>query len=114
MHAPRFSLPALGAAAFVMCTSAGAVPAAGPACQPATPGGPPMVTAACVDPQFDRPDIDRREQVAAPFPHLRVAGHLAGTAVKFNFYFPIEQQWQGWFFQSVYPVASAEADAATL
>ena len=96
--------------------SAGPIPASGlaSACQPDTPGGALLVTEACVDPQFDRPVIDRREQLAAPFPHLRVAGHFEGSNVKFNFYFPSKDQWQGRFFQSVYPMASADAPDATL
>ena len=73
-----------------------------------------MVTATCVDTQFDHPVIDRREQLAAPFPHLRVSGHFAGTDVKFNFYFPNKERWQGRFFQSVYPMSNDQATDETL
>jgi hypothetical protein len=86
----------------------------GAACQPGAAGGPMMVTDDCIDAQFDRPVIDSRAQAASPFPHLRVAGHFQGTNVKFNFYFPGKDRWQGRFFQSVYPMASAEAPDATL
>ncbi|MET0320073.1 MAG: hypothetical protein ABW069_05045 [Duganella sp.] len=105
---------AVGGAALIVSSGAYAAAATGPACQADAPGGPVTVTATCVDPQFDRPVIDRREQIAAPFPHLRVSGHFAGTAVRFNFYYPQKDQWQGRFFQSVYPMASADAPDATL
>lgn len=115
---PQSLSAALGGALLLISTvaAADAVPAAvpGPACQPGAAGGPMMVTADCVDPQFDRPVVDSRAQVASPFPHLRVAGHFQGTNLKFNFYFPDKDRWQGRFFQSVYPMSSVDAPDATL
>jgi hypothetical protein len=75
-----------------------------PACEQREEGGPVWVTADCVDPPYDRPVIDREEDLATPVPHRRVSGHFAGTDRRFVFTFPPRGQWDGRFFQLVYPL----------
>lgn len=78
--------------------------AAPPECAPQQPGGPVFVTADCVDPQYGHPVIDSEADLTTPVPHHKVSGHFDGTDKRFNFYFPPKRQWQGRFFQSVYPL----------
>jgi hypothetical protein len=80
------------------------VSAAPPECAPPPTGGPLFVTADCVDPQYSDPVIDSETDFTTPVPHRRVSGHFEGTDKRFNFYFPPKDQWQGRFFQSVYPL----------
>ncbi|WP_407309003.1 Tat pathway signal sequence domain protein [Pseudomonas sp. nanlin1] len=74
-----------------------------PACE-TPPGGIIFITQDCVDPQFDRPVIDRREDVQSPVLTHRVSGHFEGTDVTFSFFFPPKDQWKGRFFHKVYPL----------
>ncbi|KPY30098.1 hypothetical protein ALO52_200101 [Pseudomonas syringae pv. primulae] len=68
------------------------------------PGGIMFITQDCIDPQFDRPVIDRREDLKSPVLTHRVSGHFEGTDVKFSFFFPPKAQWKGRFFHKVYPL----------
>jgi hypothetical protein len=83
--------------------SASAAPSL-PECAPREAGGPMWVTADCVDPLYNRPVIDSQTDLTTPVPHHKVSGHFEGTTKRFNFYFPPKSQWQGRFFQSVYPL----------
>ncbi|MFJ4156224.1 Tat pathway signal sequence domain protein [Pseudomonas sp. NPDC089752] len=65
-----------------------------------------FVTADCTDPDFAKPVIDSREDLQSPIPLHRVSGHFEGTDAKFSFYFPPKSQWQGRFFQKVYPLGA--------
>ena len=68
------------------------------------PGGIMFITQDCVDPEFDRPVIDSREDLKSPVLTHRVSGHFEGTDVKFSFFFPPKAQWKGRFFHKVYPL----------
>lgn len=74
-----------------------------PTCE-TPPGGIMFITQDCIDPQFDRPVIDSREDVKSPVLTHRVSGHFEGTDVKFSFFFPPKAQWKGRFFHKVYPL----------
>ncbi|MEE4948561.1 hypothetical protein V2K24_24030 [Pseudomonas alliivorans] len=63
-----------------------------------------FITQDCVDPQFDRPIIDSREDLKSPVLTHRVSGHFEGTDVTFSFLFPPKAQWKGRFFHKVYPL----------
>ena len=106
---PSFLHLALAAGAGVL-----AVPALAAPCGAPGQGAPLFVTADCVDPQFSQPVIDNRTELAAPFPHLKVAGHFKGTQTTFTIYLPHKDAWQGRFYQNVYPMTPAEAPEASL
>src|SRR5688572_19486189 len=72
------------------------------------------VTADSVDPEFGRPVIGFEKDVAEPVPHRLVSGHFDGTDGKFNFYFPPKGQWDGRFFQLVYPLWDENAWDVTI
>lgn len=74
-----------------------------PTCE-TPPGGIMFITQDCIDPQFDRPVIDSREDVKSPVLTHRVSGHFEGTDIKFSFFFPPKAQWKGRFFHKVYPL----------
>ncbi|MDI4646365.1 S-layer homology domain-containing protein [Cohnella hashimotonis] len=81
-----------------------------PPCEVKATGGPMWITGECVDPQYDNPVIDSETDLTSPVPVHKVSGHFEGTAKKFNFYFPPKSQWQGRFFQYVYPLSNEEAE----
>jgi hypothetical protein len=56
------------------------------------------------DPVYNKPVIDNQEDLTSPVPHRKVSGHFDGTPKKFTFYLPPKKQWQGRFFQLVYPL----------
>ena len=89
---------------FVWSGAALPASAAPPDCAAPAAGGPIIVTATCVDPQYSQPVIDTETDVTAPVRHHKVSGHFEGTTAKFTFYFPVKSQWKGRFFQSVYPL----------
>lgn len=80
-----------------------------PECAPLVAGGPLWVTADCVDPLYNQPVIDSETDLSSPVPHHKVSGHFAGTDKRFNLYFPPREQWEGRFFQSVYPLQDENA-----
>lgn len=98
-------------AAAVMVALMGGLLAPGPAaladspvpCAPQTSGGPMWVTADCVDPDYGKPVIDNQQDVTGPVPVHKVAGHFDGTQKMFDIYLPPKAEWQGRFFQYVYP-----------
>ncbi|XVQ06490.1 PKD domain-containing protein [Spirillospora sp. CA-255316] len=85
-----------------------------PECVQREPSGPMQVTPDCVDPAYDRPVIDSETDQTAPVPHRKVSGHFEGTAVRFNFYFPAKNRWDGRFFQLVYPLQDENATAENI
>ncbi|OLT30819.1 Tat pathway signal sequence domain protein [Actinomadura sp. CNU-125] len=85
-----------------------------PECAPREADGPMWITPECVDPQYSRPVIDGESDQSAPVPHHRVSGHFEGTGVKFNFYYPPKDQWEGRFYQLVYPTQNENATAGTI
>ncbi|MGO4373692.1 Tat pathway signal sequence domain protein, partial [Paenibacillus sp. MCAF20] len=68
------------------------------------------VTAGCVDPLYNNPVIDSESDLTTPVPVHKVSGHFEGTNKKFNFYFPPKSQWQGRFYQYVYPLINENAE----
>lgn len=83
-------------------------------CTAPEPGGPVWVTAGCVDPQFAHPVIDSETDLTAPVAHRKVAGHFEGTDVRFSIHLPPKRQWDGRFFQLVYPLQDENASAETI
>jgi hypothetical protein len=77
-------------------------------------GGPIWVTAYCVDPLYNQPIIDSETDLTLPVPHRKVSGHFVGTDKRFNFYFPLKSQWEGRFYQLVYPLFDENAFDATI
>ncbi len=88
-----------------------------------------LVTAASVDPRFDRPYIDVREWRDEPadapvFPgsvttqpggaapiaarHLYVHGGFTGTDARFSFCFPPSEEYEGRFFQATHQLLAGE------
>jgi hypothetical protein len=60
------------------------------------------------DPQFQNPYVDIDEWREEPVPHRYIHGGFAGTETRFSFYFPLKENYQGRFFQPVYPVQGSE------
>ncbi|MEV4018313.1 hypothetical protein AB0J35_48245 [Nonomuraea angiospora] len=100
---------AVGIAVLLTVTAAPSAAARSQPCAPAQTGGPVWVTADCVDPTYNRPVIDAETDLTGPVPHHKVSGHFEGTTVKFNVYLPPKSQWQGRFFQLVYPLQNENA-----
>jgi hypothetical protein len=71
---------------------------------PACSGTPMLVTGDCVDPVYNHPVIDSETDLTSPVPNHKVSGHFDGTTKRFTIYLPPKSQWQGRFFQSVYPL----------
>ncbi|NUU24992.1 MAG: PKD domain-containing protein [Streptomycetaceae bacterium] len=87
-----------------MIRSENAAAASAPQCAAPQPGGPVWVTPDCVDAAYARPVVDSATDLSAPVPHRRVTGHFDGTDKRFTIYLPPKKQWQGRFFQNVYPL----------
>ncbi|MEI2396176.1 PKD domain-containing protein [Paenibacillus phytohabitans] len=81
-----------------------------PLCAPKVIGGTMWITADCVDPLYNKPVIDNETDLTTPVPIRKVSGHFEGTDKKFNFYFPPKSQWQGRFYQYVYPLINENAE----
>ncbi|WP_051499779.1 hypothetical protein [Nocardia sp. BMG51109] len=80
------------------------LPAAPAAAQPPEICAPLWITADCLDLEYADPVIDRAEDRPDPVPHHRVSGHFQGTDKRFTIALPPKQQFQGRFFQHVYPL----------
>ncbi|KAF4980555.1 hypothetical protein FDECE_17860 [Fusarium decemcellulare] len=78
-------------------------------CVATGPDGPIVVTPGCIDPDYSEIVIDSGSDETSPIPHRKVSAHFNGTDIAINIYLPPKHQWQGRFFQMVYP--SHEADA---
>jgi hypothetical protein len=86
-----------------------ALPAAS-AAQDRAPMTPAQVQA---DPLFAAPFVDIDEWREAPVRHRYVHGGFTGTELKFSFYLPAKEQYQGRFFHYVTPVPDSENLAQT-
>ncbi|WP_159979362.1 MULTISPECIES: PKD domain-containing protein [unclassified Novosphingobium] len=94
-----------------LLAGATAVEGASPAAQPA-----PKVTAwpdavppgVAADPLFTKPYIDIDEWRDAPVRHRYVHGGFTGTDMRFSFYFPPKENYEGRFFEYVTPVPDSE------
>ncbi|WP_339315004.1 hypothetical protein [Paenibacillus sp. FSL R10-2734] len=58
--------------------------------------------------QFQNPYIDIDEWRDVPVRHRYIHGGFEGTETKFSFYYPLKENYQGRFFQPVYPVQGSE------
>src|SRR5215218_8716448 len=98
--------PSVGLTLVAASLAAWASPAeaAPPPCTAPVEGAPIFITAHCVDPEYDEPVIDSTVEQARPVPHRKVSGHFKGTTATFNIYLPPRSEWQGRFFQAVYPI----------
>jgi hypothetical protein len=72
--------------------------------------GPIHVTPNCIDPLYSSPILDGETDETNPVPHRKVSGHFDGTGVDFNIYLPPKEQWQGRFFQHLYPLQPSNAE----
>lgn len=72
------------------------------------------ITAECVDGDYADPVIDSEDDIAEPVEHRRISGHFAGTDIRFTFYLPPKDHWQGRFFHSVYPLDDEHASARAI
>lgn len=70
---------------------------------------PVWITSDNEDPLYNQPVIDSQEDLAFPVLHRRVSGYFEGTDKRFSFYFPPKSQWQGRFFQVLYPTNDENA-----
>ena len=66
------------------------------------------------DPLFREPYVDIDEWRDAPVRHRYVHGGFKGTEMRFSFYLPPREQFQGRFFQYVTPVPDSENLAQTV
>lgn len=108
----RFARLAVGGIAVTLvalCLPGATAWARAGTCAPPSTGAPMFVTADCVDTDYADPVIDQEQDLTDPVPHHRVSGHFEGTDKKFTFYFPPAEQWQGRFFQLVYPLVDHNA-----
>ncbi|MFG2961332.1 PKD domain-containing protein [Streptomyces sp. NPDC048291] len=92
-----------------LTTVANASAASRPQCTAPVAGGPVWVTPDCDDPVYNQAVIDSETDLTSPVPHRRVSGHFEGTGKKFTLYLPPKKQWQGRFFQKVYPLQDENA-----
>ena len=81
---------------------------------PTCAGSPMLVTADCVDPTYNQPVIDSATDLTTPVPLHKVSGHFDDSAnhdtgTRFNIYLPPKGQWDGRFFQNVYPTQDENA-----
>ena len=98
---------ALGSAALVL--AAGLAAQSLVAAEPATPA-PTHADAAnsAADALFKEPFIDIDEWRTTPVRHRYVHGGFKGSDMRFSFYLPPKEQFQGRFFQYVTPVPDSE------
>lgn len=78
-----------------------------------TAGDKPAMTAQTADALFAEPYVDIDEWRDAPVRHRYVHGGFKGTDLKFSFYLPPADRYQGRFFQYVTPVPDSENLAQT-
>ncbi|MDQ0916286.1 hypothetical protein [Paenibacillus sp. V4I5] len=60
------------------------------------------------DPQFQQPYVDIDEWRDQPVCHRYIHGGFEGTNTRFSYYFPLKEDYEGRFFQAVYPVQGSE------
>jgi hypothetical protein len=86
-------------------------------CVAATPSGTTPAIAAVLqavpadvspDPMFTQPFIDQDEMRDTPVRHRYVHGGFKNRGLRFSFYFPAKEHYQGHFFQYVTPVPDSE------
>lgn len=60
------------------------------------------------DPQFQNPYVDIDEWRDHPVRHHYIHGGFKDTNTKFSFYYPPQEEYEGRFFQAVFPVQGSE------
>lgn len=68
-----------------------------------------LLTPNCTDPEYNTPILDTSTDKTSPVPHRLVTGHLNGTDVDFKIYLTPKPQWDGRFFQVMYPTQNSTA-----
>ncbi|KAJ4253818.1 hypothetical protein NW762_010213 [Fusarium torreyae] len=69
-----------------------------------------FVTAECIDSVYASPIFDSETDETIPTLHQKISGHFNGTNVDFNIYLTPKSQWEGRFFQLMYPSQTSIAD----
>ncbi|KAF4971615.1 hypothetical protein FSARC_1614 [Fusarium sarcochroum] len=69
-----------------------------------------FITAGCTDSDYASPIFDSETDETAPIIHRKISGHFNGTNVDFNIYLTPKSQWNGRFFQLMYPSQTSVAD----
>ncbi|MCJ1701818.1 hypothetical protein MT356_19085 [Rathayibacter festucae] len=109
--ARRALLGTVAAASLVLgLAAAPPVAAAEAAACPTGPTGAVLVDATCIDPLYSTPVIDSTTDEQTPVPIRKVTGHFDGTQTRFTIYLPPVDQWEGRFFQRVYPIQDENAE----
>ena len=67
------------------------------------------LTPFCFDPDYSSAIIDDEIDKSDPVPHHRISGHFEPSGDDFNIYLPPSSQWDGRFFQLVYPTQNSSA-----
>lgn len=78
-------------------------------CSAVAPNGPVIVTIDCIDPEYHEVIIDSETDEESPVRHHKVSAHFNESNISINIYLPPRSQWEGRFFQMVYPTQEAEA-----
>lgn len=74
-------------------------------CSSSIENGPVYVDATCVDPKYNAPVVDTRENYTiADFDVMAVHGRFENTTTNFTIYFPTSERFENRFFQLVYPI----------
>ncbi|KAL0940303.1 pkd domain containing protein [Colletotrichum truncatum] len=68
-----------------------------------------LVTPESIDAVYKYPIIDAESDQSSPAKHHRVSGHFENTPIRFNFYFPPRDRWDGRFFQLTFPTQHENA-----
>ena len=69
-----------------------------------------LITSDCIDPDYASPTFSSETEETSPVPHRKISGHFNDTGVDFNIYLTPKSQWNGRFFQIVYPSQNSTAD----
>ncbi|USW55113.1 hypothetical protein Slin15195_G084320 [Septoria linicola] len=69
-----------------------------------------IVTADCIDPEYTLPVFTSNTDERHPVPHHKISGYFNSTEIDFSIYLTPKSQWQGRFFQLVYPSQTADAE----
>ncbi|WP_165215034.1 hypothetical protein [Schaalia sp. ZJ1691] len=66
--------------------------------------GAPVITATCVDEKFSTYEVTSEKDIVKPISAHVISGHFGEEKFSFSLYFPDKAQWQGRFFQYIYPL----------
>ncbi|KAM0547305.1 hypothetical protein ACHAPJ_010440 [Fusarium lateritium] len=69
-----------------------------------------FITAECIDSDYASPIFDSETDETIPTLHRKISGRFNGTNVDFNIYLTPKSQWEGRFFQLMYPSQTSVAD----